>query len=89
MVNSTETLREPCDGLCWHQYSPVQGKRTRINSYSRKLMDVLPTLNKHANSVMTIENRSVRPNFQRTLLTGSSGAFHYASIDTWFIIETR
>jgi hypothetical protein len=33
-------------------------------------MDVLSTLKEHGNSVVTIENGSIRPNFQRTLLTG-------------------
>ncbi len=33
-------------------------------------MNVFPTLSKHANSVMTIKNSSIRPNLQRTLLTG-------------------
>ena len=38
-------------------------------------MDVLPALNKHANSVMTIQYGSIRTNFQRTLLTGLKRAF--------------
>jgi hypothetical protein len=50
-------------------------------------MDVLPTLNKHANSMMTIKNSSIRPSLQRTVLTGLK--CYHSSIGSWFIIETQ
>jgi hypothetical protein len=36
-------------------------------------MNILSALKEHADSVMAIENSSIRPDLQRTLLAGSKG----------------
>jgi hypothetical protein len=38
-------------------------------------MNVFTSLSKHPDSVMAIQYRSIQPNLQRTLLTGSKGEF--------------
>jgi hypothetical protein len=38
-------------------------------------VNVFPSLGQHTNSMMAIQNSSIRPNFQRALLTGSKRGF--------------